>query len=166
MPEITTQKISPCLWYDDQAQEAAEFYVSLFPDSRVVDVTRRNEAGPGEPGTVLTVTFELAGSRFVALNGGPQFTFSEAISLQVDCADQAEVDELWAKLTADGGEEGPCGWLKDRFGLSWQIVPRRFMELFTSSDTAGATAATKAMYGMKKLDVAALEAAYQAAATS
>ena len=159
-------KITTCLWFDGQAEEAATFYTSVFPDSRVVDITRYTDAGPGEPGSVLTVTFELAGRSFVGLNGGPQFTFNEAISLQVDCADQAEVDELWATLTADGGEEGPCGWLKDKYGLSWQIVPRRATELFSSPDGAGAAAAMRAMMGMKKLDIAALEAAYEGRSAS
>ncbi|MDT0317572.1 VOC family protein [Streptomyces millisiae] len=159
-------KITTCLWFDGQAEEAATFYTSVFPDSRVVDITRYTDAGPGEPGSVLTVAFELAGRSFVGLNGGPQFTFNEAISLQVDCADQAEVDELWATLTADGGEEGPCGWLKDKYGLSWQIVPRRATELFSSPDGAGAAAAMRAMMGMKKLDIAALEAAYEGRSAS
>ena len=159
-------KITTCLWFDGQAEEAAAFYTSVFPDSRVVDITRYTDAGPGEPGSVLTVTFELAGRNFVGLNGGPEFTFNEAISLQVDCADQTEVDELWATLTADGGEEGPCGWLKDKYGLSWQIVPRRMLELFASPDRARAADAMRAMMGMKKLDVAAVEAAYEGRAAS
>ncbi|MFD5319903.1 VOC family protein [Streptomyces sp. NPDC127098] len=159
-------KITTCLWFDGQAEEAATFYTSVFPDSRVVDITRYTDAGPGEPGSVLTVTFELAGRSFVGLNGGPQFTFNEAVSLQVDCADQAEVDELWATLTADGGEEGPCGWLKDKYGLSWQIVPRRMLELFSSPDRARAADAMRAMMGMKKLDLAAVEAAYEGRSAS
>ncbi|GAA2404709.1 VOC family protein [Streptomyces glaucosporus] len=149
------QKITTNLWFDGQAEEAAEFYTSLFPDSRITDVQRYTEAGPGEPGTVVTVTFELAGQQFVAINGGPEFTFTEAVSLSVDCADQAEVDELWARLT-DGGEEGPCGWLKDRYGLSWQIVPRKLTELLSDPDRATAEKATKAMLGMKKIDVQGL----------
>ncbi|GAA2941424.1 MULTISPECIES: VOC family protein [Streptomycetaceae] len=150
------QKIKPCLWFDDQAQEAAEFYVSVFGgDSRVVDVMHHTEASPGEPGTVLTVDFVLAGQEYVALNGGPQFTFSEAVSLSVDCADQEEVDALWAKLT-EGGEESMCGWLKDKYGLSWQIVPRALHEVLSDPDRARADRAMKAMMGMRKLDVQAL----------
>ncbi|CAM3236207.1 VOC family protein [Streptomyces albus] len=153
------QKIKTFLWYDDQAEEAANFYVSLFEGSRIVEVTRYSEAGPGEPGSVMTVVFELAGQQYVALNGGPQFTFTEAVSLQVDCDSQEEVDSLWEKLTADGGRPGPCGWLKDKYGLSWQIVPRRLFELLADSDKRRAEAVTRAMLGMGKLDVAQLEAA-------
>ncbi|TDC26659.1 VOC family protein [Streptomyces sp. 8K308] len=159
-------KITTCLWFDDQAEEAAAFYTGIFPDSRVVEVARYTEAGPREPGSVMTVTFELAGRRFVGLNGGPEFTFSEAISLQVDCADQAEVDDLWARLTADGGAEGPCGWVRDKYGLSWQIVPRRMTELLSSPDRARVADAMRAMLGMKKLDIAALEAAYDGRSAS
>src|SRR5262245_32280713 len=114
---------TPCLWFDTEGEPAAELYTSVFPNSRITGVTRYGAAGPREEGTVMTVDFELDGQPFVALNGGPQFTFSEAISFQVSCETQDEVDAYWAALTADGGEEGPCGWLKDRFGLSWQIVP-------------------------------------------
>ncbi|MDI6407651.1 VOC family protein [Streptomyces albus] len=153
------QKIKTFLWYDDQAEEAANFYVSLFEGSRIVEVTRYSEAGPGEPGSVMTVVFELAGQQYVALNGGPQFTFTEAVSLQVDCDSQEEVDSLWEKLTAGGGRPGPCGWLKDKYGLSWQIVPRRLFELLADSDKRRAEAVTRAMLGMGKLDVAQLEAA-------
>ncbi|MGW4230892.1 VOC family protein [Streptomyces sp. NBC_01102] len=150
------QKIKPCLWFDDKAQEAAEFYVSVFGgDSRVVDISYYTEASPGEAGTVLTVDFVLAGQEYIALNGGPQFTFSEAVSLSVDCADQEEVDTLWAKLT-EGGEESMCGWLKDRYGLSWQIVPRVLPELLGGPDPARAERAMKAMLGMRKLDIEAL----------
>jgi predicted 3-demethylubiquinone-9 3-methyltransferase (glyoxalase superfamily) len=117
------QKITPFLWFDTQAEEAARFYVSLFKNSKVGQVARYGDAGPGPKGQVMTVTFELDGLHFTALNGGPNYKFTEAVSLQVDCADQAEIDELWRKLTQDGGEPGACGWLKDRFGLSWQIVP-------------------------------------------
>ncbi|WP_031510213.1 VOC family protein [Streptomyces megasporus] len=149
------QKITTNLWFDGQAEEAARFYTSLFDDSRITDVQHYSEVGPGEPGTVMTVTFELAGQQFVAINGGPEFSFTEAISLSVDCADQAEVDRLWARLT-EGGEEGPCGWLKDRYGLSWQIVPRQLTELLNDPDPARSEKAMKAMLGMKKIDVQGL----------
>ncbi|MFM9366980.1 VOC family protein [Streptomyces sp. Da 82-17] len=149
----TPQKIKTCLWYDGRAQEAAEFYTSLFDDSRVTLVQRWGEAGPGEPGSVLVVTFELAGTEFMALNGGPQFSFTEACSIAVDCDDQKEVDRLWSALTADGGEPGPCGWLKDKYGLSWQIVPSVLNDLLLDPDPARADRAMKAMLGMGKLDV-------------
>ncbi|MGH3645600.1 MAG: VOC family protein [Micromonosporaceae bacterium] len=155
------QKITTFLWYANQAEEAAEFYTSLFDDSRIVDVTRYGEAGPGEPGSVMTVTFELAGQQYIALNGGPEFKFNEAISLSVDCGSQEEVDTLWDKLTAGGGEPGPCGWLKDRYGLSWQIVPRRLNELLADPDAAKSQRAMQAMLQMSKIDIKALEDAYQ-----
>ncbi|MFD8751586.1 VOC family protein [Kitasatospora sp. NPDC059577] len=147
------QKISTFLWYDDRAEEAAALYTSLLPDSRITRVTRNGEAGPGAAGTVLTVEFELAGRPYVALNGGPQFTFTEAVSLQVECDDQREIDELWAKLTADGGEPGPCGWLKDRFGLSWQITPRVLLDLIGGEDRAKADRVVATMLRMQKLDI-------------
>ncbi|CAM5285861.1 MULTISPECIES: VOC family protein [Streptomyces] len=150
------QKITTNLWFDGQAEEAAAFYTSVFEDSRVLGVERFTDAGPGEPGTVVTVTFQLAGQEFVAINGGPEFTFTEAVSLSVDCETQEEVDRYWEALTADGGEEVRCGWLKDKYGLSWQIVPRALVELLASSDRAAATRATRAMLEMKKLDVQAL----------
>ncbi|MBO8186015.1 VOC family protein [Streptomyces spirodelae] len=153
------QKIKTFLWYDGKAQEAAEFYVSLFDNSRIRNVTHYNEAAPGRTGSVMTVDFELAGVQFVALNGGPEFQFTEAMSLQVDCDSQEEVDTLWEKLTADGGQPGPCGWLKDRYGVSWQIVPRRLFELLEEGAPAQAEAVTTAMLGMHKLDIAGLEAA-------
>ncbi|MFI1093127.1 VOC family protein [Streptomyces sp. NPDC020917] len=153
------QKITTFLWYDTQAEEAAQFYTSLFEDSRIVDVQRSGEAGPGAPGTALVVEFELAGQRYLALNGGPAHSFTEAISLSVDCGSQEEVDTLWQRLTADGGEEGPCGWLKDRFGLSWQIVPRRLPELLADPDQQAAQRVMAAMLGMKKIVVKELEAA-------
>ncbi|WP_314173204.1 VOC family protein [Streptomyces winkii] len=152
------QKITTFLWFDDQAEEAVQHYTSIFPDSRIVDVQRYGEAGPGEAGTVMTIAFELAGQRFTALNGGPVFTFNEAVSLYVDCADQAEVDMYWQKL-GEGGEEGDCGWLKDKFGLSWQIVPRVLTDLLSDPDPAKTARVMKAMFGMKKLDVQGLEAA-------
>jgi predicted 3-demethylubiquinone-9 3-methyltransferase (glyoxalase superfamily) len=157
------QKIKTFLWYDGQAEEAAQFYTSLFEDSRTVSVQRYGEVGPGKPGSVMLVEFELAGQRYLALNGGPEFTFNEAVSLSVDCADQAEVDRLWAALSGDGGEEGPCGWLKDRYGLSWQIVPRRLEELIADPDPAKSQAAVKSMLGMKKIVVQELEDAVAAA---
>ncbi|MET7544179.1 MULTISPECIES: VOC family protein [unclassified Streptomyces] len=150
------QKIKTFLWFDNQAEEAANHYVSIFGgDSKVLGVTHYTEASPGEPGAVMTVEFRLAGQEYVALNGGPQFPFTEAISLSVDCESQAEVDELWAKLT-DGGEESQCGWLKDKYGLSWQIVPRGLSEALSDPDPAKADRAMKAMLGMKKLDIEAL----------
>ncbi|MFD4990250.1 VOC family protein [Streptomyces sp. NPDC058372] len=150
------QKITTNLWFDGQAEEAAAFYTSLFEDSRVLGVERFTDAGPGEPGSVVTVSFQLAGQEFVAINGGSEFTFTEAISLSVDCETQEEVDRYWEALTADGGEEVQCGWLKDKYGLSWQIVPRALVELLASSDREAAARTTQAMLGMKKLDVQAL----------
>ena len=152
------QRIVPNLWFDTEAEEAAEFYTSIFKNSRVVNVARYTEAGPRPAGTVMTVEFELDGQRFVGINGGPEFTFSEAISLQVSCEDQDEVDYYWERLT-DGGEEGPCGWCKDRYGLSWQVVPKGMDDLFADDDKERATRAMKAMSDMKKLDIAALQAA-------
>ncbi|MEV1169387.1 VOC family protein [Nonomuraea sp. NPDC049784] len=149
------QKITTYLWFDNQAEEAAAFYTSLFKDSRVLDVQRYGEGGPGPAGTAMVVTFELAGQRFIALNGGPEFKFTEAISLYVDCDSQEEVDELWAKLT-EGGEESQCGWLKDKYGLSWQIIPRQLQELLTDPDPARAQRAMKAMLGMQKIEVQGL----------
>jgi predicted 3-demethylubiquinone-9 3-methyltransferase (glyoxalase superfamily) len=150
--------IVPNLWFDTEAEEAAAFYVSVFPSSRVVQTLRYTEAGPGEPGTVVTVEWELGGQRFVGINGGPRFPFTEAVSFQVDCADQAEVDHYWERLT-EGGEEVQCGWLKDRFGVSWQVVPIGLAELLADPDGERAARATTAMLGMKKLDIAALRAA-------
>ncbi len=152
------QKITPFLWFDTEGEDAAEFYVSVFPNSRIVDVTHYGEAGPRAAGTVMTVTFELDGQRFVALNGGPDFTFSEAISFEVECGDQDEVDSYWSTLS-EGGEQGPCGWLKDKFGLSWQIVPRRLTELLSDPDTAKAQRVMAAMLQMKKIEIAELERA-------
>jgi predicted 3-demethylubiquinone-9 3-methyltransferase (glyoxalase superfamily) len=152
------QKITPFLWFDTEAEEAAAFYTSLFEGSRVGAVSRYGEGSPGEPGRVMTVEFELAGQTYVALNGGPEFPFTEAVSLQVSCEDQAEVDRLWDALT-EGGAESQCGWLKDRYGLSWQIVPTRLHELLGDPDPGRSQRAMQAMLGMKKLDVAALEAA-------
>lgn len=153
------QKVRTCLWFDHEAEEAVNFYVSLFPNSRIVDIAHYNEAGPGKPGSVLMVTFQLAGVEYLALNGGPIFKFTEAISISVDCVDQAEVDRLWEKL-GEGGSYSRCGWLKDRYGLSWQIAPSRVVELISGPDKAGAKRAMEAMMTMAKLDIAAVEAAY------
>jgi len=155
-------KITPCLWFDTQGEEAAEFYTSIFPNSRIVDVSHYGSAGPREAGTVMAVKFELDGQELVALNGGPEFTFDEAISFQIDCADQEEVDRYSEALT-DGGEQGPCGWVKDRFGLSWQVVPTRMIELLSDPDEARAQRAMAAMLEMRKIDIAAVEAAADAA---
>jgi predicted 3-demethylubiquinone-9 3-methyltransferase (glyoxalase superfamily) len=152
-------KITPFLWFDNQAEEAANFYVSLFKNSRIGRVARYGDGGPGPKGQVMTIAFELDGLGFTALNGGPIFKFTEAVSLQVDCQDQAEIDDLWAKLTANGGQESQCGWLKDRFGLSWQIVPANMGDLLGGSDPAKSQRAVQAMLKMKKLDIAALKAA-------
>jgi predicted 3-demethylubiquinone-9 3-methyltransferase (glyoxalase superfamily) len=158
-------KITPCLWFDTEGEDAATLYTSLFPNSRITEVVPYNEAGRRPAGTPMVVSFELDGQPFVALNGGPEFTFSEAISLQITCADQDEIDAYWAKLT-DGGEEGPCGWLKDRFGLSWQVVPTGMEELFADPDPERARRAMEAMFGMRKLDIAALRAAADGAGAS
>jgi predicted 3-demethylubiquinone-9 3-methyltransferase (glyoxalase superfamily) len=152
------QRIVTNLWFDNQAEEAAEYYCSIFDNSRIVSKANYTEDSPGETGTVMVVEWELDGQRFVGINGGPQFQFSEAISLQVNCKDQAEIDYYWDKLTADGGEEGPCGWCKDRYGLSWQITPEGMDSVF-SDPSKDANAAMKAMLGMKKIDAAAIQAA-------
>ncbi len=160
---MATPKVFPCLWFDGNAEEAADLYVSLLPDSHVDKVWRSPAETPSGPGgMVLTVEFTLAGQPFQGLNGGPSFTFNEAVSFVIDCDDQAEVDRLWEALTADGGEPGPCGWLKDRFGLSWQIVPRRLTELLDDPDQDRARRAMECMLTMGKLDVAELERAADA----
>ena len=151
-------RITPNLWMDTEGLEAAEFYCSIFPNSKINAVTHYSDAGPREAGMVLTVDFELDGKPFTAINGGPEFTFDEAVSFAIECDDQAEVDRYWDRLT-EGGEEGPCGWCKDRFGLSWQVVPKGFVEMMTGPDKERGQRAMKAMLGMKKLDLAALEAA-------
>jgi predicted 3-demethylubiquinone-9 3-methyltransferase (glyoxalase superfamily) len=156
------QKITPCLWFDGNAEEAVNFYTSLFKNSKIVQVLRCGEAGPYPKGTVLLIHFQLAGQDFQALNGGPQFKFNQAISLSVDCEDQREVDELWAKLTADGGQPSQCSWLTDKFGLSWQIVPRRLPQLLNDKDPEKAKRAMQAMMKMSKIDVAELERAANA----
>ncbi len=150
--------INPSLWFDNNLEEAAAFYVSVFPNSGIELLNRYSDAGLGEAGRVVSGTFELDGVRFFAINGGPHFHFSEAVSFLVTCADQEEVDYYWDRLT-DGGRESQCGWCTDRFGLSWQIVPRRLFELLSDSDSARASAATKAMLGMRKIVVAELEEA-------
>ena len=157
------QKIVPNLWFDTEAEEAAKFYVSLFDDSEILAVVPYSEVGPGEPGTVMVVNFRLLGQEYVAINGGPQFPFTEAVSFEVRCDTQEEVDRLWNVLTADGGQEVQCGWLKDKYGLSWQIAPARWAELATGPDPKKVDAAMRAMLGMKKLDIAELERAYDEA---
>lgn len=155
-------KITPCLWFDGQAEEAANFYVSLLPDSRIDRVVRSAADTPSGPaGMVLLVEFTLAGQAFMGLNGGPQFPFTEAVSFSIACEDQEEVDRLWDALTADGGKPVQCGWLKDRFGLSWQIVPKAMGKLMAGTDPAGSKRAMEAMMKMVKLDIAELERAYR-----
>jgi predicted 3-demethylubiquinone-9 3-methyltransferase (glyoxalase superfamily) len=159
------QTITPCLWFDTEGEEAARFYTSVFPNSRIVDVSYYGSAGPRDEGTVMTVDFELDGHQFVALNGGPGFTFNEAISFQVPCETQEDVDRYWEALT-EGGEEGPCGWLKDRFGVSWQIFPRRLTELIADPDRERSQRVMAAMLGMRRLDLAELERAAAAEGVS
>ncbi len=154
------QKITPFLWFDHQAEEAMNFYVSIFKNSRIISVSRYGEAGPGVPGTVMTGTFQLNGQDFMVLNGGPEYKFTEAISFFVNCATQAEVDELWDKLSA-GGEPGPCGWLKDKYGVSWQIVPTLLSELLNDKDAAKSKRVMQAMLQMGKLDTQKLKQAYE-----
>ncbi len=154
------QRITPCLWFDTQGEEAAQFYISVFKNSKILNISRYGEAGPGPEGQVLTVSFELDGQEFTALNGGPEFKFSEAVSFQVNCDSQDEVDRFWNTLS-DGGEEGPCGWLKDKYGLSWQIVPSILGELLGGPDARRSQQAMKAMLQMKKLDIRALQEAYE-----
>jgi predicted 3-demethylubiquinone-9 3-methyltransferase (glyoxalase superfamily) len=156
MPPIT-----PSLWFDNNLEEAVEFYTSVFPNSKVESINRHTEAGPGVPGQVVSATFVLDGNRFVAINGGPQFPFTEAVSFLIGCKDQDEVDYYWNRLV-DGGEESQCGWLKDRFGLSWQVVPERLFELLSDANPARAAAAAKAMLGMRRIVIAELEAAADA----
>jgi predicted 3-demethylubiquinone-9 3-methyltransferase (glyoxalase superfamily) len=156
MPQL--QSISPCLWFNGQAEEAAQFYLSIFPDARVLEVLRWPEGGMAPAGTVLTVSFQLAGQEFIALNGGPQVSFDEAVSLSVRCQTQAEVDHYWQRL-AEGGSHSQCGWLKDRFGLCWQVVPTQLVALLRSTESGVAARVMQAMMGMGKLDIAALEAA-------
>ena len=152
------QKIIPNLWFDTESEQAAEFYVSVFPNSQIKMVSYYGEAGPRPAGTVLTVDFTLDGQEFTAINGGPQFTFDEAISFVIHCADQEEIDYYWTRLS-EGGEEGPCGWLKDRYGLSWQVIPAGYAELMCDPDQGRRDRAMQAVLGMKKLNVAAIYAA-------
>ncbi|OEJ96063.1 VOC family protein [Streptomyces thermolilacinus] len=154
------QKIKPFLWFDTEAEEAAAHYTAIFPDSRVVEVVPYPEGSPRPAGMVMTVEFELAGQRYVALNGGPEFRFSEAVSLAVECEDQEEIDHYWSRLS-EGGEEGPCGWLKDKYGLSWQVNPRELDTMLKDPDPGKSRRVTEAMMAMKKLDLQALRDAYQ-----
>jgi len=153
------QKITPCLWFDNQAEEAAQYYVSVFDNASIKNVSRFGEGGPGPAGQAVVVEFEIEGQVFQALNGGPAFSFSEAVSFVVDCATQEEVDRYWNSLT-EGGSESQCGWLKDRYGVSWQIVPQVLSRLINGPDAAGAQRAVQAMLGMQKLDIAELQRAY------
>lgn len=160
---MALDRITPCLWFDHQAEQAAEFYVSIFPNSKMGRITRYTEVGrefhQKEPGSVMTVDFELNGNPFTGLNGGPLFQFSEAVSFQIFCDSQEEVDHYYERLT-DGGTPQPCGWVKDRFGVSWQVIPKRLFELLGGPDADGARRATEAMFRMQKIDIAALERAY------
>ena len=154
------QKITTYLWFDQEAEEAANLYTSIFKNSKILNVARYGDAGPGPKGTAMTVNFQLDGQEFIALNGGPMYRFTEAISLLVDCETQEEVDRLWNKLTADGGEESMCGWLKDKFGLSWQIIPSALFRLMSDPDPETSKRVVEAMLQMKKIDVPTLERAH------
>jgi predicted 3-demethylubiquinone-9 3-methyltransferase (glyoxalase superfamily) len=156
---MTTNGFTTCLWFDGQAEDAANYYSSIFENSKVGRIGRYTEAGPGPAGSVMAVEFELNGQKFVGLNGGPQFTFNEAISFQISCADQDEVDHYWNELAKDG-EEGVCGWLKDKYGVSWQVIPVGLVEMIGDPDPAKAARTTEAMLAMTKLDIATLEKAY------
>jgi predicted 3-demethylubiquinone-9 3-methyltransferase (glyoxalase superfamily) len=156
---VLMPKITPCLWFDTEGEQAAQLYTSLFENSKILDVSRYGEAGPRPAGTAMTVSFELNGQEFVALNGGPDYKFNEAVSFQVFCKDQEEVDKFWNALTADGGQEGPCGWLKDKFGLSWQIIPTALPELLQNPDPEKSQKAMAAMLQMTKIDIEALQTA-------
>jgi predicted 3-demethylubiquinone-9 3-methyltransferase (glyoxalase superfamily) len=160
---MTDRAFTTCLWFDTQAEEAANFYTAIFPGSKLGDIHRHTEAGPGPAGSVLLVEFELNGQKFSALNGGPQHAFNEAISIVVPCADQAEVDDYWSQLLAGGGQEIACGWLKDKYGLCWQIVPTVFFDMIRDQDQGKVTRVTQAMLTMTKFDIAALEQAYAGA---
>ena len=156
----TVQRITPCLWFDNQAEDAAKFYVSIFKNAKLGAVSHYGKWGGAKEGTVLVVEFEIEGQQFRGLNGGPQFKFSEAISFYVNCDSQAEIDDYWAKLTADGGEEGPCGWVKDKFGVSWQIVPAKIVDMVSHPDQNKSGRVMQAVMQMKKLDLAVLEKAF------
>ena len=160
--DTVRQKITPCLWFDDNAEEAINFYVSIFKNSEILHVQRYSEAGPGVPGTVMAISFRLDGQEFEAINGGPYFKFTEAISFAIDCESQEEVDELWGKLI-EGGEPGQCGWLKDKYGLSWQVVPKILYEMLQDPDPARVTHVTQALYQMTKINIAKLQQAYDQA---
>ncbi|MEA2510073.1 MAG: hypothetical protein QOG21_2155 [Actinomycetota bacterium] len=153
------QKITPCLWFDTEGEEAAQLYTSLFENSRILETSHYGDAGPRPAGLAMTVSFELEGQEFLALNGGPDYKFTEAVSLTVHCETQEEVDKFWNALTADGGEEGPCGWLKDKFGLSWQIVPTALPQLLQDPDPEKSRKAMEAMLQMRKIDIEAVRAA-------
>ncbi|HEY2521226.1 MAG TPA: VOC family protein [Streptosporangiaceae bacterium] len=157
---MTRAPLTTCLWFDTQAEEAATHYTSIFKDAKLGNISRYGEGGPRPAGMVITAEFELNGQPFVALNGGPEYHFTEAVSFQIPCADQAEVDYYWDRLTADGGEPGPCGWLKDKFGVSWQVIPAVLSSLLGDPDPEKASRATQAMLTMGKLDIAALERAH------
>jgi predicted 3-demethylubiquinone-9 3-methyltransferase (glyoxalase superfamily) len=159
------QKITTNLWFDTEAEDAAQFYCSVFPNSRIVNKTHYTEAGPRETGMVMSVEWELDGQRFVGINGGPEFNFDEAMSLQINCKDQEEVDYYWEKLTGDGGQESMCGWLKDKYGVSWQVTPEGMDEVFADPDPEKANRAMKALLQMRKLDVAELRAAAEGVPT-
>jgi len=163
MTSLRAEKIHPCLWFDNQAEEAAEFYTSIFDNARIVDIGRYGEAASDvssqKEGSVMTVLFEIEGQRFMALNGGPIFNFTEAVSFVINCETQDEVDYFWGKLT-DGGSEQPCGWLKDRYGLSWQVVPTEIIELLSSGESEKVERMSQSLFQMKKLDIGALKAAY------
>ena len=156
---MTSKPFTTCLWFDNQGEEAAHYYTSIFKNSRITGLNRYTAAGPGEEGAVITVTFELNGQRFLALNGGPEHTFNPAVSLIVECADQAEVDYYWDRLS-DGGQEVACGWVQDRYGFSWQVVPTRFLEMISGPDQEQTARVMRAMFTMKKFDIAELERAY------
>lgn len=157
---MSSDGLTTCLWFNGRAREAAEFYTSIFPDSSVGSAIAQPEGLPAPPADELVIDFTIKGEKFVGLNGGPEFTFNEAISFQIHCDDQDEVDYYWDRLTADGGEEGPCGWLKDKFGVSWQVIPKVFLEMMGDPDTGRVQRVSDAMMTMKKLDIAALEKAF------
>jgi predicted 3-demethylubiquinone-9 3-methyltransferase (glyoxalase superfamily) len=160
MNMTTKQKITPFLWFDGNAEQAVEHYLSIFPGSKVITVNRWGKGGPAPEGTVMTIAFELAGQKFTALNGGPMYKFTPAISLYVSCQDQAEVDAIWSKFLSAGGKETACGWLEDKFGLSWQIIPDVLVELMSDPDPAKAGRVAQALMGMQKIDIAALKRAH------